>query len=160
MFVGTTLIWIVLNTTIHNSVDCKNEEGNEFDTTVVALIRDDCLKQKVVEHVPIHCIYQEFCCFLKLPGCSISATVTGKRVNRGAGNGLEIPVKYRFFEDKRAVTLVKMQIAKIENNVNDKMNRYMKSKMPSLEKKPRLLSSIRCIQVKFTSGARKSAHYI
>ena len=41
--------------------------------------------------------------FLKLPGCSLSVTVTSKKVNRGAGDGLEIPAEYRFFGDKRAV---------------------------------------------------------
>ena len=44
----------VLNAIISNSVHFKNEEGNEFDITAVALIRDDCLKQNVVGHVPIH----------------------------------------------------------------------------------------------------------
>ena len=47
-------------------------------------------------------------------------------VNRGAGNGLEIPVKYRFFRDKKVVTWVKMQTEQIESNVNDKVNRCMK----------------------------------
>ena len=48
-------------------------------------------------------------------------------MNRGAGDGLEIPLEYRFIGDKRAVaTSVKMQIEAIESNVNDKMNRCMK----------------------------------
>ena len=47
-------------------------------------------------------------------------------MNRGAGDGLKITVEQRFFEDKRAVTWVKMQTEKIENNVNDKVNRCMK----------------------------------
>ena len=44
----------VWNTIINDSVHCKNGEGNEFNTTPVALTRDDCLKQNVVGHVPIH----------------------------------------------------------------------------------------------------------
>ena len=89
----------VWNTIINDSVHCKNGEGNEFDTTAVDLICDDCLKQNIVGHVPIH-LSRTFYRFLKLPDCSISVTVTNKRVNRGAGDGLEIPVKYRFFVHK------------------------------------------------------------
>ena len=37
--------------------------------------KDDCLKQNVVGHVPIH-LSRTFYRFLKLPGCSIFATVT------------------------------------------------------------------------------------
>ena len=44
----------------------------------------------------------------------MSAKVSSKRVNHGAGGGLEIPVEYRFFEDKRTVTWTKMQMEKIE----------------------------------------------
>ena len=33
--------------------------------------------------------------FLSLPGSTILCTVTGKKVNRGAGLGLEIPVTYQ-----------------------------------------------------------------
>ena len=44
----------VSNTIINNSLHCKNGEGNEFDTTAVDLIRDDCLKQNFVGHTPIH----------------------------------------------------------------------------------------------------------
>ena len=40
-----------------------------------------------------------------------------------AGDGLEIPVEKSFFGDKTAVTWMKMHIEKIENNVNDKLNR-------------------------------------
>ena len=115
----------VWNTIINDSVHCKNEEGNEFDTTVVVLICDGCFKQNVVGHIPMHLLRTSYR-FLNLPDCSISATVTSKKVNRGAGDGLQIPVECRFFGDKRAVTWEKMQIEKIENNVNDKLNKCMK----------------------------------
>ena len=42
-------------------------------------------------------------CFLKIPGCSIACKVTGKRVNRGAGYGLEIPVTYELIGAEKAV---------------------------------------------------------
>ena len=74
----------VWNAFINDSVHCKNEEGNEFDTTSVALIRDDCLRQNVVGHVPMHQehLSRTFYRFLKLPGCSISATVTSNKKSR------------------------------------------------------------------------------
>ena len=83
----------VWNAIISDSQHCKNKEGNEFDSTAVAL---DCLKQNGVGHVLIY-LSRSFCRFLKLPGCSISATVTSKRVNRGDDDGLENPVEYRLF---------------------------------------------------------------
>lgn len=53
-----------------DSVHYNNEKGNEFDTTDVALFRNECLKQNVVGHVPVH--LSRIFCFLKLPGYSIS----------------------------------------------------------------------------------------
>ena len=55
-------------------------------------LHDDCLEEKVVGHVPIH-LSKIFHRFLKLPFCSISAVVIGKRVNRDACDRLEIPVE-------------------------------------------------------------------
>ena len=40
---------------------------------------------------------------MKIPNCTIGCKVTGKRVNRGAGYGLEIPVQYRFIGAEIAV---------------------------------------------------------
>ena len=38
--------------------------------------------------------------FLKVPNISITAEVVGKRLNRGGGYGLEIPVMYRLRPEK------------------------------------------------------------
>ena len=103
-------IW---NATINNYLQCKIEESNEFDPSAVALLHDDCLKEKVVGHVPIH-LSKIFHRFLKLRFCSISAVVIGKRVNRGAEHGLEIPVEYKFFGDARAVSWAENQIKKLK----------------------------------------------
>ena len=70
-----------------------------------------------VAHVSIH-LSKIFHRFLKLPFCSISGVVIGKRVNRGAGDGLEILVEYKFFGDARAVSWIENQIKKTERNVN------------------------------------------
>ena len=93
-------IW---NATINDFFQCKIEENNEFDHWAVALLNDDSLEEKVVGHVPIH-LSKIFYRFLKLPFSSISEVVIGKRVNRGEGEGFEIPVEYRFFGDKSAVS--------------------------------------------------------
>ena len=71
----------------------------------VSFASDNCSEEKVVGHVPIH-LSKIFHRFLKLPFCSILAVVIGKRVNLGAGDGLEIPVEYKFFRDARAVCLL------------------------------------------------------
>ena len=107
-------IW---NATINDYLQCKIEENNEFDPSAVALLHDDCLEVKVAGHVPIH-LSKIFHRFLKLPFCSISAVVIGKRVNHGAGDGLEIPVEYKFFGDARAASSAENQIKKAEKNVN------------------------------------------
>ena len=102
-------IW---NATINNYLQCKIEENNEFDpSAVVALLHNDSLEEKVVGHVPIH-LSKIFHRFLKLPFCSISALVIGKRVNRGAVDGHEIPVEYKFFGDAR------IRSKKTKKNVN------------------------------------------
>ena len=103
-------IW---NATINDYLQCKIEENNEFDPSALALLYDDCLEEKVVGHVPIH-LSKIFHRFLKIPFCSISAVVIGKRVNRGAGDGRETPVEYKFFCDARAVSWAENQIKKLK----------------------------------------------
>ena len=116
-------IW---NATINDFLQFKIEENNEFDHWAVALLHDDCLEEKVVGHAPIH-LSKIFYRFLKLPFSSISAVVIGKRVNRGAGDGLkQDSSEYRFFGDKRAVSWAENQVKKIEKIVNALVNKRMK----------------------------------
>ena len=51
--------------------------------------------------------------FLKLPNSSISAKVTGCRINRGAGYDLEIPVDYTFSGHVKAIQWAEAKIAKM-----------------------------------------------
>ena len=106
-------IW---NATINDYLQCQIKENNEFDPLAVALLHDDCLEEKVVGHVPIH-LSKIFHRFLKLPFCIILAIVIGKRVHCDAGDGLEIPVEYKFFGDARAIPWAENQIKKTEKNV-------------------------------------------
>ena len=57
---------------------------------------------RVVGHVPF--LYSStFKKFLSLPNRTIKVLVTGKRINLGAGYGLEIPVEYVFNGNEKAL---------------------------------------------------------
>ena len=49
--------------------------------------------------------------FLRLPKSSINCKITGYRVNRGAGNGLEIPCEYSADGDRQVVDWLKKKIS-------------------------------------------------
>ena len=42
-----------------------------------------------------------------LPGSFLETKVTGKRINRGGGYGLEVPCKYRISGQEKAVDWIK-----------------------------------------------------
>ena len=48
--------------------------------------------------------------FLRLPKSGIKCKITGNKVNRGTGNGLEIPCKYSTDGDRQAVDWLKKKI--------------------------------------------------
>ena len=76
----------------------KSENENQHDKFAVAIV----LEERIVGHVPKN-LGQIFHQFMKIPNCTIGCKVTGKRVNRGVGCGLEIPVQYRFIGAEKAV---------------------------------------------------------
>ena len=63
------------------------EEDNEHDDFAVAIKFED----RIVGHVPKN-LSKIMNRFTKIPSCSLRCKLTGKRVNRGAGYGLEIPL--------------------------------------------------------------------
>ena len=63
---------------------------------------------------------------MKIPNCNIGCKVTGKRVNRGAGYGLEIHIQYRFIGAKKAVEQAEKSIKKVFENINKKVSKYTK----------------------------------
>ena len=83
-----------------DSLICEPEERNEHDKYVVAIVFDDCLLKKVVGHIPLYWSKLAFK-FLQFQNHSILVVVTCKRVNRGAGLGLEVPVDYFFYGDSK-----------------------------------------------------------
>ena len=80
----------------------KSENENQHDKFSVAIV----LEERLVGHVPKN-LSKIFHQFMKIPNCTIGCKVTGKRVNRGAGYGLEIPVQYRFIGAEKAVEWAK-----------------------------------------------------
>ena len=80
---------------IWNPVDgevlvCTRETDNPQDNYAVSIIRNS----YVVGHVPLG-LSKTFSNFLSLSASTMLCIVTGKRLNRGAGLGLEIPVMYQ-----------------------------------------------------------------
>ena len=74
-----------------DSLVCHKEVGNVHDAHAVAIFWEN----NVLGHVPQN-LCGFFWRFLTLPGTSIRAEVLGRRVNRGAGHGLEVPVRFIF----------------------------------------------------------------
>ena len=96
-----------------DSLICEPEESNEHDKYAVAIVFDDCLLKKVVGHVPLYWSKLVFK-FLQFLNHSIRVAVTGKRVNRGVGLGLKIPVDYFFYGDSRVIAWLKNSIGKVD----------------------------------------------
>ena len=85
----------------------KSENENQLDKFAVAIV----LEERIVGHVPKN-LSKKFHQFMKIPKCTIRCKVTGKRVNCGAGYGLEIPVQYRFIGAEKAVEWAEKNIKK------------------------------------------------
>ena len=107
-------IWSPL---IGEILNCKREPSNEVDKYAVAIIRKDSWEnESIVGHVPENI---SKCCsmFLTIPNTAIEVQVVGKRVNRGGGYGLEIPVIYRFFGAERLVKWLDKKISAVKNEL-------------------------------------------
>ena len=107
-------IWSPL---IGETLNCKRESSNEMDKYAVATIRKDSWEnESIVGHVPENI---SKCCsmFLTIPNTAIEVQVVGKRVNRGGGYGLEIPVIYRFFGAERLVKWLDKKISAVKKQL-------------------------------------------
>ena len=80
------------NATIGENLLVKREIGNAKDPNAVAVYKED----SIVGHVPSN-LAPRFFHFLSRDTCKAFVEVTGNRVNRGAGYGLEIPCTYRLY---------------------------------------------------------------
>ena len=81
--------------------------------------------KKVVGHVLLYWSKLAFK-FLQFQNRSIRVAVTGKRVNRGAVLGLEIPVDYFFYGDGRVIVWVKNSIEKLDPCIDEKVGKCAK----------------------------------
>ena len=105
-----------------DSLVCHKEVGNVHDAHAVAIFWEN----NVVGHVP-QSLCGFFWRFLTLPGTSIRAEVLGRRVNRGAGNGLEVPVRFIFQGHRKAVEWVQKKIKTADNDIQERIKRCMKN---------------------------------
>ena len=108
-----------------DSLRCKLEDDNIHDENAVAVIHSNHIGPRVVDHVPF--LYSStFKKFLSLPNHTIMVLVTGKRIIRGAGYGLEIPVEYEFNGNEKAFQCAKKNLDNIDANANKKVGRCLK----------------------------------
>ena len=61
-----------------------------------------------------------------LPNHSIRVCVKGKRINRGAGYGLEIPAEYISYGNEKAIQWIKKTLDGVDCNVKEKVLRCLK----------------------------------
>ena len=87
---------------------CTRETDNPHDNYAVAIIRNS----HVVGHVPLG-LSKTFSNFLSLPASTMLCIVTGKRLNRGAGLGLEKPVMYQARGHEKAIQWLEKTITKV-----------------------------------------------
>ena len=115
-------IW---NATINDYFQCKIEETTSSTHRQLPFCMMIVWKKKLLGKFLF--TYQKYLIdFRNFLFCTISAVVIGKRVNRGAGDGLKIPVEYKFFGDARAVSWAENQIKKTEKNVNILVKKCMR----------------------------------
>ena len=113
---------------IWNPVDgavlvCTRETDNPHDNYAVSIIRNS----YVVGHVPLG-LSKTFSNFLSLPVSTMLCIVTGKRLNRGAGLGLEILVMYQARGHEKALQWLEKTITKIVLHADDLGSKF-KSKL-------------------------------
>ena len=81
--------------TVGDMLILKREPDNAKDVHAVAVLKDG----QVVGHIPYN-LSPTIEMFLRRDSNKGFAEVTGTKVNRGAGFGLEIPCKYRLYGPK------------------------------------------------------------
>ena len=85
-----------------DSLRFKREDDNILDKNTVTVIHSNHIGPRVVGHVPFS-YSSTFKKFLSLPNHTIRVLVIRKRINRGVGYGLEIPVEYVFNDNEKAL---------------------------------------------------------
>ena len=104
------------------NLECRHEERNEEDEFAIGNYRNDFQRETLVRHMPRN-ITKFGYKFLKLPISKLSCKVKGKRLKRGAGYGLEIPVICKFNGHEKAIEWIKSKIQediKLEQNMKNR----------------------------------------
>ena len=99
----------------------EHEDGNEYDKNAVAVIFDG----KTCGHI-LKNLSKTFKRFLTLPNCTIKCTVIGKRVNYGAGYGLDIPVNFKFLGQAKAIQSAENAVKKVIQNIDQRVKHCKK----------------------------------
>ena len=108
------------------TLKCRQETSNEVDKNAVAIIRSDSWeKETIVGHVPQY-ISKTCLMFLKVSNISIEVQAVGKRLNRGGGYGLEIPIIYRFYSQEKVVNWLIRKIEAVKNKLKCKVSKCWK----------------------------------
>ena len=116
-------IW---NPLIGEILKCKREPTNEVDKHAVSIMRSDSLgKESVVGHIP-HSISKFSSMFLTIPSTAIEVEVLGKRLNRGGGYGLEIPVKYRYYGQEKLIQWLSKKLETVKKELECKISKCLK----------------------------------
>ena len=93
-------VWLPI---IHEeNLECKHEEKNEEDEFAIGVYRKDFQKETLDGHMPRN-ISKFVHKLLKLPNSKLYCKVKGKKLNRDAGYGLEIPVIYMFNGNEKTI---------------------------------------------------------
>ena len=87
---------------IGEALPLEREPHNMQDSFAVAVRKSD----EVVGHIPFN-LAPIVSAFLRRTTNRAIAEVTGSKVNRGAGYGLEVPCKYHFFGPKEYIDKLK-----------------------------------------------------
>ena len=87
----------------------RHEGKNEEDEFAIGVYRNDFQKGTLVGYMPRN-ISKFVYNFLKVPNSKLSCKVKGKRLNRGAGYGLEIPVIYKINGHEKGIKWIKSKI--------------------------------------------------
>ena len=124
---GDTMVYMNVWTAYigEDSLFCIPETDNIVDPDAVAIQKDDMVNTPIVGHVPLN-YAPIFKRFLSLPNHHIRCRVTGKRVNRGGGFGLEVPVDYIFLGDKKAIKWLASRISSIDKALDEQLKKCLK----------------------------------
>ena len=97
-----------------------------MDKTAVPVIRINSYSEEgVVGHMPKN-MSKVALMFLSLPHCALDIFVTGKRINRGGGYGLEIPANFYCYGPEKAINWFKNKINKIEKKLKENVKHSLK----------------------------------